>query len=1049
MSDTKIKFDWENPKVVGRGKEPGHVNAFIFDTKEKALEKGNSPYKKSLNGKWKFYWQRGIENYPEFFYQKGYNDEKWRFINVPSVWQTEHTGSSPYYYASTFPRAVSMKKSEIPKIDYSMQEIGFYRTNFTVPENFKGKEVFITFGAAKSAIEVYVNGYYVGFSKGSMLPHEFDITEYLTEGENLLAVKNYRYSDAQYLEDQDMWLFCGLYRDVYIYAEPKCCIRDFFIKTETENYEDFNTKLEVSIKNSCEKAMQPVISAFIEKDGKEIPLGKKEANISTDGGKVQFEKLIKKPLKWSAETPNLYKLLLKLVIENETYYKCIRFGFKQVEIKGEKILFNGKPIMIRGVNRHDFDPDKGWAVPEYRYAEDLHIMKRLNINSIRTSHYPDDERLYELADELGFYVMDENDLESHGVRRKGVPGSNPLWTKMCVDKMERMVLRDRNHACVFMWSLGNEAGDGENFKNMKNAALALDDTRQFHYEGDFDLETSDVISRMYPLPEVVEKLGKREPLTITAYDNFLNSLAADNKPIPKEKYTKPVLFCEYAHAMENSLGNFQEYMDAFEKYENLCGGYIWDFVDQTLRYKSPNGDRWLYGTDFERFEPKKKLSLPNITAPTGSNAYFCANGIIAADRHLHPSSYEVKQVYSEIKTTLIDKEKKLFEIKNKKVFTDLSELTLKWNITDNGTVIEKGEIKDIKTAPGGTKQLEIPYKSDNFNGEGILTLSYCTKSKTAYCEKGYEISFDQFILKAMPEIETPKKNDKLDFVRIGTTVNISGKGFSVKIIDGAINSLCYDKKEYLSKPIKPDFFRALVDNDFAKLNFMPFLTDISPYYVWRAATDTAQGKVENATEGENGEIIINVSWQVLSFEKVKSRYVIYPDGSINIHLEGTPKMQKLLRFGIKMALPKALNNVKWYGRGPHETYCDRKTGGKIALHTAKVSELEEEYMRPQGNGNRTDIRFVELTDDSGTGLRFTAPSKTPLQFQAKNYTENALDRATHTHLLKREDTIYFNIDLAEMGVGGDLPGEAMVREPYSLNPNTFFSYDFMIEKVKK
>ena len=503
-----------------------------------------------------------------------------------------------------------------------MQEIGFYRKSFTLNENFNGREIFLHFGAAKSALEVYVNGEFVGYSQGSMTPHEFNVTKVLKPGENVITAKLYRYSDGSYLEDQDMWWLCGIYREVYLFAEPKLCLRDFYFKTDfDDSYTDSNVTLNMYISNYNNIRGKMTASAkLIDSNNGEILLGTKETELSGGNEAVTFTETVKAPEKWSAETPNLYTLVMTIELDGKIIcVKTYKVGFKKVEIKGEKIYYNGMPLMIKGVNRHDFDCDNGWAVPREIYTQDLDIMKQNNINSIRTSHYPDDPYFYDMCNKYGFYVMDECEVETHGVRRKGVPGSNPVWTGAVVDRMQRMVLRDRNNPCVFMWSLGNEAGDGSNFMEMKKAALALDNSRQFHYEGDFDLTKSDVISRMYPTKDIMEKLGNKQPITISLYDNIANQLAADSKPIKAEMYEgKPVVLCEYAHSMENSLGNFQEYIDDFEKYDNMCGGFIWDFVDQALHVKDENGnDNYLYGTDFQGQEPHKLIAAQTeLSVPT-------------------------------------------------------------------------------------------------------------------------------------------------------------------------------------------------------------------------------------------------------------------------------------------------------------------------------------------------------------------------------------------------------------------------------------------------
>ena len=563
------KFNWENPEIFKINKEDGHAIMMPFDSEKDALSAKESNYKQSLNGKWKFYWQRGLKNQPENFQLTSFDDSHWDEINVPSVWQTQGY-SVPYYYASTFPKAFSRSKGKIPSIDHDMQEIGFYRKSFTLNENFNGREIFLHFGAAKSALEVYVNGEFVGYSQGSMTPHEFNVTKVLKPGENVITAKLYRYSDGSYLEDQDMWWLCGIYREVYLFAEPKLCLRDFYFKTDfDDSYTDSNVTLNMYINNYNNiRGKMTATAKLIDSNNGEILLGTKETELSGGNEAVTFTETVKAPEKWSAETPNLYTLVMTIELDGKIIcVKTYKVGFKKVEIKGEKIYYNGMPLMIKGVNRHDFDCDNGWAVPREIYTQDLDIMKQNNINSIRTSHYPDDPYFYDMCNKYGFYVMDECEVETHGVRRKGVPGSNPVWTGAVVDRMQRMVLRDRNNPCVFMWSLGNEAGDGSNFMEMKKAALALDNSRQFHYEGDFDLTKSDVISRMYPTKDIMEKLGNKQPITISLYDNIANQLAADSKPIKAEMYEgKPVVLCEYAHSMENSLGNFQEYIDDFENH---------------------------------------------------------------------------------------------------------------------------------------------------------------------------------------------------------------------------------------------------------------------------------------------------------------------------------------------------------------------------------------------------------------------------------------------------------------------------------------------------
>ena len=566
-------YYWENPAIIKENKEDAHVIALPYDSFEEALRRGESPYQKKLNGKWRFYWQMGVEGLPEQFQAENFDDSGWNEIEVPGVWQLQGYGK-PIYLSSSYPDAIETAKDKIPAINHAKNEVGIYRRTFTVPAEWKGKQIFIHFGAVKSAFFLYINGKRVGYSQGSMTPAEFRITDAIHAGENSITAEVYRYSDGTYLEDQDMWFLSGIYRDVYLYAENDIYLRDFYARAELdEACQDATLSVWTGVANWGKETVEDIVLDAALVGGTKLSFEPLELVALPGNTRSFFTADIEKPLQWSAEAPNLYTLVLTLRKGDQVLScKSVRIGFKRIEIKGEQLLVNGSPVLLKGVNRHDFDPDHGWAVPRERYYEDLNLMKQANINAIRTSHYPDDPFFYELCDEYGFYVMDECDMETHGVRRKDVPGSNPMWTQAVVDRARRMVIRDRNHACVCIWSLGNEAGDGENFKYMKQAILYHDDSRPVHYEGDFDLTTSDFISRMYPNGEMMEKLGTRQPITVSMFENIANSLAADNKPITAEMYRgKPVVLCEFAHAMENSLGNFQEFLEAFENYDTLCG----------------------------------------------------------------------------------------------------------------------------------------------------------------------------------------------------------------------------------------------------------------------------------------------------------------------------------------------------------------------------------------------------------------------------------------------------------------------------------------------
>lgn len=1045
------KFRWENPEIFKINKEDGHAIMMPFDSEKDALSAKESNYKQSLNGKWKFYWQRGLKNQPENFQLTSFDDSHWDEINVPSVWQTQGY-SVPYYYASTFPKAFSRSKGKIPSIDHDMQEIGFYRKSFTLNENFNGREIFLHFGAAKSALEVYVNGEFVGYSQGSMTPHEFNVTKVLKPGENVITAKLYRYSDGSYLEDQDMWWLCGIYREVYLFAEPKLCLRDFYFKTDfDDSYTDSNVTLNMYINNYNNIRGEMIASAkLINSNNEEILLGTKKTELSGGNEAVTFKETVKAPEKWSAETPNLYTLVMTIELDGKIIcVKTYKVGFKKVEIKGEKIYYNGMPLMIKGVNRHDFDCDNGWAVPREIYTQDLDIMKQNNINSIRTSHYPDDPYFYDMCNKYGFYVMDECEVETHGVRRKGVPGSNPVWTGAVVDRMQRMVLRDRNNPCVFMWSLGNEAGDGSNFMEMKKAALALDNSRQFHYEGDFDLTKSDVISRMYPTKDIMEKLGNKQPITISLYDNIANQLAADSKPIKAEMYEgKPVVLCEYAHSMENSLGNFQEYIDDFEKYDNMCGGFIWDFVDQALHVKDENGnDNYLYGTDFQGQEPHKLIDIPNTTAMTGSNVYFCANGIIGADRKPHPQIVEVKHGYQNIGITAVDASNGEFKLKNKFLFTNLSDFNCKWVIKAEGEEVLSGELGKIECAPLEECNIKIDFDSSKLpkDKEVILTVSFETTKESLGIEKDYEIAFEQFIINAMPQPKDDNADGNLDFDINGKRVTVKGDNLEVIVDDGKIVSYKIEGKELLKAPLMPNYFRALTDNDIDFLNFTPQWAKFHPFYAWQRATHHTRADKTEVIKNKNA-VEIHIAFSTAGLKKSVATYRVYPDGRLYVFHSAVPT-KGMLRFGYQMTMDKSMEYITWYGRGPKPTYIDRKLGSKIDLYKSSVTDFEYRYMRPQESSNRCDVRYFTLTDKNGFGIKVDAYYDNPINFSAYHYTTDGLEKATHINDIPYEDITTVNIDHRQLGVGGDLPGQAFVREPYTMPKGQKQEYSFVITPI--
>ncbi len=1028
----ELKY-WENPYIIKENKEDGHNNTLPRKTVKDACDGTPAPDYLSLNGLWKFRWQQGVDDVDTSYYSEGYDDSFWDDIEVPSVWQLKGYGK-PIYLCAFFPAALSTAKNEIPKIRHSLNEIGVYRRTFILPESFEGKQIFVNFGAVKAGFFLYINGKRVGYSQGSMTPAEFDITGYVVPGENSIMAEVYRYTDGTYLEDQDMWFLSGIYRDVYLYAEEKLCVRDFFADTSLENdYKDGTLNLSVTLQNYGESERKCSLEIALMDSGKPKKVAS-EAIVAKSGKTVlNYEYIQKDALPWSAEAPNLYQLVIVLKEGRKILSaKAIKIGFRKTEIKGNVLYINGQKVIIKGVNRHDFDPDNGWAVPDFRYEQDLYLMKQANINAIRTSHYPNREKLYDMCDELGFYVMDEADVESHGVRRKNCPGDNPYFTEAVCDRAERMVLRDRSHACICFWSLGNEAGDGSNFTAERNAILALDKSRPIHYEGDFDFTKSDFISRMYPVEGIVDKLRNKKEIKTSLYDNVANILAADNKPVPADVYADhPVIYCEYAHAMENSLGNFKEYVDDFEQYDHMCGGFIWDYVDQSIRKVEDGREKWLYGGDFDE---------------GSSSYYFCANGIITADRQPQPSYWEVKKVYAPYSACDLDAANGRVTVKNKNYFSDSSDTLIRWSLTVDGIEVKSGEISDLVIPPQSEAEIALPYSASDYpSGELILTLSFALRTDKPWAKAGDEITFEQVIIREEPARAKNPAFGNLRFKKNGRDVDIIGEDFSAKITAGSLSSLKYGGREILCTPMKPDFFRPLTDNDRGYLNFAPYVSGLHYLYQWKRSTAQTRAISVKAASTPSG-VEVRVKWAAPFTAGVSTTYLFSPAGEVTVEHSALGLIIPMLKVGMRVGIDPAFENVTWYGRGPQENYIDRKTGARIAIHSMNVEELEHRYMRPQENGHRCDVRTLRAVDGEGAGIVVDALD-IPFGFNMARYTPEKIEEATHLYSLVRDNFITLSLDAAMRGVGGDMPGCAYLHKPYKLGAHKNYSFRFRISRA--
>lgn len=1030
----KKKMDWENSRMIGKNKEPAHNTLIPYQDIESALQGiyDGSLYFKSLNGNWKFNWVKKPSDRPIDFYKVGFNVNEWDDLPVPSNWQMYGYGI-PIYSNSKYP--YSVKKKKIPSINHEYNPVGSYRTEFLVPNIWEEREVFIHFAGVKSAFYLWVNGNFVGYSQGSMTPAEFNITRYIQEGSNILAVEVYRWSDGSYLEDQDMWRFSGIFRDVFLFATPKIHLRDFFVFCNLDqSYIDALLKVKAKICNYEEniKENYKIELILVDKDhniADSNPLV--DQIISIEGNAevvINMEVGVKNPIKWSAEIPYLYTIILVLKDNSEKIVEVesCKFGFRTVEIKNSQIFINGKPIIFKGVNRHEHDPDYGRAIPFERMVQDVKILKQNNINAVRTSHYPNNPKWYDLCDKYGIYVLDEANVESHGLRRK-LPKGKSKWADTVIDRMVSMVERDKNYSCVFMWSLGNEAGFGKNFIKMKEAALNIDPTRPIHYEGDYKLKISDVFSTMYTTPKILAKSGQL--LKVRQHGIY--------RPVKPEMYKdKPRILCEYAHAMGNSLGNFQEYMDLFEKYDNCIGGFIWDFIDQGLRKISHEGrEYWAYGGDYG-------------DEPNDNN--FCCNGIVLPDRTPNPALYEVKKVYQNIKGYPVDLLEGKVRIQNKYNFISLEFIDIIWELLANGVKIEEGKLPKLALGPRREQNFIIPYKKPDLEPktEYHLMIKFILAEETLWAEKGYILAWDQFRL---PFI-TPKAQ-RLDSESIPPLhveyfhefIYINGNNFKVVFNKntGVIDIYEFNGEELINSPILPNFWRAPIDNDINILRYTSKLKRI--IYRWKGVAQ--RRKVKNITAGvlNSSTYRISVSFKMPYGKSLyKIIYRIYGTGDILIKNSFMPR-KDMVRFGMQFTIPKQYNILTWYGKGPHETMWDRKSGAAVSIYSGYLEDLIHNYVRPQENSNRTEVRWAALTNMKESGLFISHIGGTLLNVSAWPYTMEDLENANHIHEFPNRERITVNVDYKQKGVGGDRLGILDLHEKYKLKKDIEYSYCFRIK----
>lgn len=982
------------------------------------LDKDGNPTAECLDGEWDFKFVEKVSQIPQGYEKPGAKAEGFTKIKVPSEWQIEGY-DKPIYTNFTYPYAlVQFNPLLIPHVKGYRNSAGCYMTTFKVKKT--NERVFLRFDGINSCGDIYVNGEFVGYSEDTFSPQEYDVSKYVKEGENKLAVTVYRYCTGSYLEDQDMWRLSGIFRSVYLIYKPQAMIEDFYVRSELKNdYKDATFLADVQTRISSEFADKKAeVKVALSYDGKQIAL--LSAGVEKSDKKKKYIKSKIKDLKsevcgvnlWSHESPALYDVEVTLTLDGELVdtRRC-KFGFREIRIvpysdgKGPFILLNGKALKIRGVNRHEFHPYHGHAVPKELIEADIKLCKANNITAIRNSHYPNQDVFYELCDKYGVLVMAETNLESHGLAMF-IPTGRKSWKDSCVYRARNMVGRLRNHACIISWSLGNEAGFGKNFKIMKEKILEMDKTRFIHYEPDPTGKVGDVLSEMYSHVEKMPVIGQNKPMRhCVALWSPMGS-----KYTPDMYRDLPFIQCEYAHCMGNALGNFSDYWDAYRKYDRLAGGFIWDFADQSIHRKTKDGkDKWCYGGDF---------------GDTPNAGRFAFNGIVRADRSPNPALYEVKYQHR-----MVDFEYSggVMTVKNNFMFTALDSFKCLVQYECEGKKLGEEEIKVAGEAGSVTKyNLTLPAFPEK--GEVVCNVKLMLGKDELYAPAGHVVSYEQFILREYDFTpEEGKGGAKLK--EEGQKITVTAADVVYTLENGEITSVKKGGKERLTSPVKPDFFRATIDND-ALPQVPGFVADIfmgkSRY---RNAMKTLKaGKVR--CEVREDKVYIHIKWKMRTLKSLETTYVFDGEGGLDMTMNVVPK-KSMERYGFTFRLAKGVDGVKFYGKGPHENYCDRATAAKLGLYEGKAEDFIHDYLYPQENGDHTGVRYAEIGAGSGVSIKAV---NAPFEMTVHPYTTMELFNAQHSCELGRDDRLTVNIDGKQRGVGGDTPAMACTKPHYDILP---------------
>jgi beta-galactosidase len=1045
--------DWENPEVFKINREDPHATLISFPDEKSALEaiKSNSPNYISLDGIWKFNWVKSPDQRPFWFFKDDYDTRDWKDIEVPSNWQMKgydvrvYTNITyPFWKYEDVFGARDVKDNKYvkapPLIPHDWNPVGSYKRYFKIPSDWRNKEVFLHFGAVSSAFYVWVNEQLVGYNEDSKVPAEFNITKYLKTGNNSVAVEVYRWSDGSYLEDQDFFRLSGIQRTVFLHARPTTFVADYFAVGDLiNNYSDGLLKLDVSLNSSASETDDFIVDATLFDGDQKIYTDSKDVKVSQGKGVVNFQKDFPGIKTWSAEKPNLYSLVLSLKDKNENIYECVssKIGFRKVEIINSQLLVNGVAILLKGTNMHEHDDVNGHVVSEELILKDIRLMKSNNLNAMRTSHYPQQEFWYEMCDKYGLYLVDEADVESHGMGydKDVTLADKPEWAAAHLDRMQRMVERDKNHPSVIIWSMGNEAGDGHNFLSGYKWIKGRDITRPVQYER-AEKETNaperhtDIWCNMYATIDYIESYAK-DP-----------------------KNDRPLIMCEYAHAMGNSTGNLQDYWDVIEKYPKLQGGFIWDWVDQGMTMTNENGEKyWAYGGDFG------EAGMP-------SDGNFCLNGLVWPDRTPHPGLYEVNKVYQYVGFEPVDLKAGLIKITNKYDFTDLSEFNFEWEVVSDGNVLQSGKIPIPDFRPKASIAFMIPVtKIDPSPGaEYFLNLRFSRSDEWNSVPEDHVYATAQFEL----PVESKPVPSKAELTILQTKTvqkNLEVSGVDLKIVfnleTGRLASFNYKGKDLIKKGPEPDFWRPPTDNDYGY--------DMDKLLgVWKKAGERTVVTKANISQPELGKVVVTFNYDIPDADGKKiagyaSTFTIYGSADIvvkNQFSKLSNAIPEIPRMGMQMQLPEDFTNLTWLGRGPHENYCDRKTSAYVGLYESTAADQYTPYIRPQENGYKTDTRWLTLTDDNGTGILvcgdplicFAALNNIHDDFESpgklSQYRKDAITANTHTIDVKPRDLVNLNVDLGQMGVGGDNSWGARIHPQYRFL-DMKYEYSFRIRPVVK